>query len=193
VHEDVVVVHRGKPKETLCVKIHIQWGENCKNPLVQTNMPIGEVMNILERRFHKPIKRRQIPRPDDDTFQEGEEIIIEDEGLVTLEADDLSFKVRVSDGSDVELMRKIKSIWWPMPEDEEVIRDRIRNQLDSRRIQLPALRLRPGSVTREIVGRFPSGLVEWSNGPAGEARLQEGPRPGMVNYFQLRRCNYCAA
>jgi hypothetical protein len=124
---DVIVVTLGKREETSLVKIHIQWGDKRKNPLIQSSMSIDALRDLIERKSSRCIRRGQIPRLDDHVFLEDETIEIEDDSSLTLETEDLSFKVKLSGDSAEEILRKINNIWWPMPEEEKEILSSIRN------------------------------------------------------------------
>jgi hypothetical protein len=86
-----------------------------------------------------------------------------------LETEDLSFKVRIGDRSEAEIMKRIKNIWWPTLEEEEKIKESIRSGQETERIKLEIARLRLGPVTRELIGRFPFGVAEWVEGDEGIA------------------------
>jgi hypothetical protein len=112
---DVIVVTREEKRKSSLVKIHIQWGEVVKNPLIQSSLPIEGLRYLIERKFNRSVRRNQIPRPDYHTFQEDEIIVIEDGNSVTLATEDLCYKVKLSEDSEEEIMKKIKNIWWPAP------------------------------------------------------------------------------
>jgi hypothetical protein len=78
--------------------------------------------------------------------------------------------VRLSEGSEVEITRKIKEIWWPSPEEEEdEVLNTIRDRESFGKVKFPSLRLRLGSITKEIIGRLPFGVLEWCDGKEGIA------------------------
>jgi hypothetical protein len=167
--QDVIIVYRDEAEEIPWVKVHIKWGDKIKNPVVQETTTVGGLMNMIERKFGKSVRRRQIPRPDNHVYVEGETIEIDDEEAIFLETDDLSFKVRISERTEAEIMRRIKNIWWPSPEEEEKIKGNTREGQESGRIKLDNIRLRLGPITRELIGRFPFGIAEWVEGDKGIA------------------------
>jgi hypothetical protein len=167
--QDVIVVYREKADRDPWVEIHLKWGEEVKELMIQANTPVHALVSALEKLFRKAVKRRQIPRPDDHVFIQDETIEVEDEDIILLEGENIGFKVRTRDKSPPEILKIIKNIWWPRKEEEQRLLQVIETDIDSGRIRLGNLNLRSGPITRELIGRFYAGVIEWKDGSQGIA------------------------
>jgi hypothetical protein len=165
--QDVIVVYREKADHDLWVEIHLKRGTEVKELMIQSNTPAHALLSASERLFQKAVKRGQIMRPDDHVFVQEETVEIKEEDILLLEGKDIGFKVRLTNRSTPEILRAVKNIWWPKKEEEpQFVRD-IEVGVELGRIRIGDLNLRPGPITREIIGRLYSGIIEWRNGEQG--------------------------
>jgi hypothetical protein len=90
-----------------------------------------------------------------------------------MEGFNIGFKVRTAVHTTSEILKTIKNIWWPMPKDEPDLLERIEVGLEAGRIEVGDHNLRPGPITKELIGRFWSGAIEWRDGEKGIAEVHK--------------------
>jgi hypothetical protein len=167
--QDVIVVSKDRTERIPWVGVHFKWGDTICDQSLQIDTSIGAVISAIEHLFQRAVKRRQIQISDEHIFTEGETIEIEDEEIIVLEAPDLGYKVRMQGKNPKDALRMIKNIWWPKPNEEQELLERIEWGLERGTIDVGDLALRPGPITRELIGRFWTGVMRWIEGDRGVA------------------------